>query len=108
MDERGYTALHFAAEQRANHAVITALLAAGADATAVNVADWTPLHWAVEHKENSATIATLIAAAANDSFAPSRYADHNGVRNVRISLENGLYFEAKRAKISRGAPPHTP
>ena len=24
-------------------------------------------------------------------FAPSRYADHNGVRNVRISLENDLF-----------------
>ena len=44
-------------------------------------------------------VATLIAAAAIAAmifpFAPSRYAAHNGVRNVIFSLENGR-FEAKR------------
>ena len=61
-------------------------------------------------------VATLIAAAAGRPpsrlaamifpFAPSRYAAHNGVRNVIFSLENGR-FEAKRTtNLSRGSAPH--
>ena len=40
------------------------------------------------------------------SIAPSHYAAHNGVRNVIISLENGLFWSKKGKKISRGSAPH--
>ena len=35
-------------------------------------------------------------------FAPSRYADHNGVRNVRISLENGQCGVCPASSVGSG------
>ena len=62
---RGGTPLHSAAESTSTPAVLTALLAAGADPTARAKYGETPLHWAVAFNKTPAVITTLVTAGAD-------------------------------------------
>ena len=59
-----HTPLHFAAGYSANPAIITALLDAGADASAQTPRGITPLHFAAGSNDNPAIIESLVAAGA--------------------------------------------
>ena len=59
------TPLHYAAGATTTPAVISALLAAGADLTAQDENGRTPLHWAARATTTPAVISALLAAGAD-------------------------------------------
>lgn len=103
-DDRGATALHFAATQTTNPAIVEALIAAGASINARDKDGRSPMHLAVLHESDSATglnaeIVAYLAKAGADANAR----DYDGRSPLHLAVRGETSAQMAEALIESGA-----